>query len=143
MPASQFEIATHGRPLCFDRSAQPGKLSSLPIDKRKANSLQSRSEDSKKDGEMVKPKTWATMTPEEQEAWREKEREYFRKYREANWEKILEKQRMWREANRDGVLEHKRKWREANPEKEREHKRKYHEAHPEKIGSSSSTHDDP
>jgi len=62
---------------------------------------------------MAKFAKWDNMTPDEQEAWREKQREHVRKWRKANPEKAREKYRKCA-----------RKWREANPEKQRELKRK-------------------
>lgn len=44
----------------------------------------------------------------------EKNREYNRKYREANHEKELERIRKWKEANREEVREYNRKYHEAN-----------------------------
>ena len=63
---------------------------------------------------MSKPKTWDVMTPEQQEAWREKDRERNRKWREANPEKVRERKRKYHEANLEKVRERKRKYREKN-----------------------------
>ena len=84
---------------------------------------------------MSKPKTFDTLTPERQEAWKEKQRKRMRKYREANREKILERMRKYYEANckkssnyyaanREKIAERKRKYHEANREKNAERSRK-------------------
>ena len=58
------------------------------------------------------------MTEEERKAW---DREYSRRYREANAEKVRERERRYREANADKVREYNRerarRWRRANPER--------------------------
>jgi hypothetical protein len=58
-------------------------------------------------------------------------REYHRKWREANPEKKRESNRKWREANLEKARESERKWREVNPEKKREFNRKWREDNPE------------
>lgn len=61
----------------------------------------------------------------------EKQREYSRKYYEANAEKKREYDRQYYKANREKVRERNRKYYKANREKERERNRKRHEASPE------------
>ena len=69
------------------------------------------------------------------EASKKRNKEYKRKYYQANREAILERgreqQRRWREANREALLESKRKYREANREILREKAREYHYANRE------------
>lgn len=72
------------------------------------------------------------MTPSEQEAWRERKREYVRKWHAANPEKVREYKRKWEAANPEKMREKKRKWREVNPKKVLEYQRKYRNANPEK-----------
>lgn len=81
---------------------------------------------------MYKPKNWDLLSPVEQEAWRERKREYVRKWHAANPEKVREYKRKWEAANPKKMREKKRKWREANPKKAREAQRKYRNANPEK-----------
>jgi hypothetical protein len=59
---------------------------------------------------MAKPKAFDSLTPEQQDAWRVKEREYQRKRRAANPEKLAETERKWRTANTEKVAEQKRKY---------------------------------
>lgn len=70
---------------------------------------------------MSKPKN---MTPDQESAWREKERErqrgLSRKRRAANPDKAREKDRKWRAANTEKAREVIRKWYAANIEKARE-----------------------
>jgi hypothetical protein len=76
---------------------------------------------------MSKPKAFDSWTPEQQEAWLEKKREHYRKYRAANREKIREQACNHYAANREKIREKQRKYceanREANREKIRERKR--------------------
>lgn len=85
---------------------------------------------------MAKPAKWDSMTPSEQEAWREKQREHVRKWRKDNHEKHLESKRKRYEANPEKQREQNRKWREANPEKERESRREQYAANSEKVRES-------
>ena len=82
---------------------------------------------------MSKPKKWDLLSSVEQEAWRMRNREGCRKYREENPEKCREQKRKRYESNRDKVRESSRKWRVSNPEKYREAKRKYREANLKKA----------
>ena len=63
------------------------------------------------------------------EEQKQKEREYNKRYREANKEKILEYKKQYREANKEKIQE----YREANKEKAREQRKQYREANKEKI----------
>jgi hypothetical protein len=62
----------------------------------------------------------------------EKQREYSRRYREANREQIRERERSRRAANREQVNEAARRRYAANPEKHREQGRRYHAANRER-----------
>jgi len=73
---------------------------------------------------MAKPKAFDSWTPEQQDAWRVKEREYRRKLHAANREKVAEYQRKYRAANREKFAEYHRKRRAANAEKFAEYDRK-------------------
>ena len=64
---------------------------------------------------------------------KECEKEYQRKYREANKEKVAGYERKYREANKEKIAERDRKYREANREKKLEYNRKYYEANKENI----------
>ena len=75
---------------------------------------------------MSKPKSWDSMTPEAQEAWKQKELEWKRKYRAENPEKIIKYQRTYQR-------KYQREYRAENPEKIRERERKYRAENPEKI----------
>ena len=76
---------------------------------------------------MSKPKKWDLLSPVEQEAWRERKREYSRKYREDNPEKCREIARKWRELNLKKARETYCEWRKANLEKDKERCREsYH-----------------
>jgi hypothetical protein len=63
----------------------------------------------------------------------ERRREYYRKYREANKEKLAESDRKHYKANKEKIAERGRKYRKANKETIAERKRKYCEANKEKI----------
>ena len=58
-----------------------------------------------------------------------KRREYDRRYREKNREKLLEQKRAWREANPEKVREQNRRYREANRKKIRESNRRWWHKH--------------
>ena len=70
-------------------------------------------------------------------AWREANRERLREQDKkdyaANREKVLEYQKKYRKANADKVLEREKKYRKANREKIREAKRRYYKRHSEKV----------
>ena len=68
---------------------------------------------------MAKPAKWDSMTPSEQDAWRERKRERDRKRYEANPEKKREVSRRYYETNFEKQREKNRKWCEANHEKRR------------------------
>lgn len=55
---------------------------------------------------------------------KEKDAEKQRRYREANKEKLAEAYRKYRESNKEKIAERKRKWRSENKELVREHSRK-------------------
>ena len=57
---------------------------------------------------------------------KECEREYHRRYREGNREKVQERGRRWREENRDNRLEYERRYREENLDERREYGRRYY-----------------
>jgi hypothetical protein len=80
-----------------------------------------------------KPKNLEEMSDDEREAWRVKDRERQRKWREANPEKKAERSRKWYEANREKISEQKRKYREANRQELAEKCRKYKKANREKV----------
>ena len=61
-----------------------------------------------------------------------KRREYDKRYRELNKEKIADCKRKHREKNKEKISEYSRKWEEENKEKRREYKRKYREENKEK-----------
>jgi len=82
---------------------------------------------------MPRPKNWEELSDEARDAWRAKRREYDRKWRETNPEKILEKQRKYSEVNREKELKRKRNYREANPDKVAEYHRKWQKANREKF----------
>jgi hypothetical protein len=50
-----------------------------------------------------KPKNWEELSEDEREAWRVKDRERRRKWRECNPEKVAESMRKYREANPDRI----------------------------------------
>jgi 5-methylcytosine-specific restriction endonuclease McrA len=58
----------------------------------------------------------------------DKQREYYRKYREANKAAIAERDRKYREANKAAIAERMREWREANKAAIAEKVREYYEA---------------
>lgn len=62
--------------------------------------------------------------------WNEKEwqKEYNKKYREINKEKIIEQRKKSYEENKEIILERNRKWREANKDLIRERKKEYRAA---------------
>jgi hypothetical protein len=84
-----------------------------------------------------------SISDDDIEKRREKQREYHRRWRaahpEASREANRESMRKWREANPGANRESMRKWREANPEANRESMRKraadpaYRAAHPERY----------
>jgi len=86
---------------------------------------------------MSRPKAFNTWTPEQQEDWLEKRREYLRKWaaanRKKNPEKVADNQRKWRASNPEKVTEGERKWRASNPEKVAESQRKHYAANVEKF----------
>ena len=60
-------------------------------------------------------------------------KEWQRKYREENHERITERQRKYREEHPEKIKEHQRKHRETNREKIAKRERKYREDHHERI----------
>jgi len=80
-----------------------------------------------------KPKNWDELSDDAREAWRVKDRDRMRKWREANPERKAKNARKYHEANRDKIAERNRKYREANHEKDLEQKRKSYEANREKV----------
>ena len=63
----------------------------------------------------------------------EKRREYDRKWREANRERIRANAQKWRDENREHVRSEKRKWYDKNKESAVEYNKKRYEAHKDKI----------
>ena len=63
---------------------------------------------------MSKPKKWDTMTPEDQEAWREKKRVYERNRTQS--EKAKDRGAEWRKANREKMAKKKRDQYNKKPE---------------------------
>ena len=63
----------------------------------------------------------------------EKQKEYYRKWRETNPEKQKEYCRKWKVANREKQKESNRKWKVANPEKVRGYHRRQKAKHPERV----------
>lgn len=59
------------------------------------------------------------------------EKEYNRRWREANLEQVRENKRRYRLLNPEKVRENKHRWYEANPEKARETQRRWYEANTE------------
>jgi hypothetical protein len=59
--------------------------------------------------------------------------ERYRKYYQANAEKINERDRKYRQANAEKIAERQRKWKQANPEKVTERDRKYRQSNAEKF----------
>jgi 5-methylcytosine-specific restriction endonuclease McrA len=68
-----------------------------------------------------------------QEERKARNREAYRKWREANREQDRERCRKWRDANPERVREQARKRRDANPELDREQSRKWRDANPEQA----------
>ena len=66
----------------------------------------------------------------------EKQREYFRKWYEANRERKLTNTKAWYEANRERYEETKKAWREANRERRAAKQRDYYEANREHCAAS-------
>jgi hypothetical protein len=63
------------------------------------------------------------------EAYKAKNREAQRRYRERNREAIKEKMRKWHEAHPGKQAEHMRKWRESNRDRARQYAREYYHKH--------------
>lgn len=97
---------------------------------------------------MSKPKSWDSLTPEAQEAWKQKERARLRKYRAENpektrelllkyWakntEKINDRKRKYYAKNTEKINENMREWRAKNPKKTKEYGRKHHAKNLEEI----------
>ena len=82
---------------------------------------------------MAKPAKWDSMTPSEQEAWREKNQKACRKWYAANREKVRKSSRKWQAANPGKKREFDRKYREANLDKRRKNASRYREANLEKV----------
>jgi 5-methylcytosine-specific restriction endonuclease McrA len=66
-------------------------------------------------------------------ASREYQREYQRRRYEANREAIIQRTRQYRETNREMVLARQRRYRQANPDKARESQRRYAKGNPDQI----------
>jgi hypothetical protein len=74
---------------------------------------------------MTKPKN---MTPEQEAAWREKDRAYTKAWREANKEKVQAHKKAYREAHKEKDRAIVKAWREANKEKVQASKKAWGEA---------------
>lgn len=60
-------------------------------------------------------------------------REYYKKYRDKNHDKLLQLKRKWIDNNRNHVNESNRKYKKENSEKERQYKTNYNNANREQI----------
>ena len=63
----------------------------------------------------------------------EERREYMRRYRERNKDKVAEQQRRYYERNKDKVAEQQRRYRERNKDKVAEQQRRYRERNKDKV----------
>jgi Recombination endonuclease VII len=72
------------------------------------------------------------MSPLSDEEKRRRKREYERRYKAANPEKVRELARRYREANREKLAEAKRRYAAENPEKVREYRRSWYAGNREK-----------
>ena len=59
--------------------------------------------------------------------------QYFKKYYEANKDRIKAKEKEYYELNKEVIKEHSREWQANNPEKARLQKKKYYEVHKNNI----------
>jgi len=80
--------------------------------------------------------SFAEMSREYGRRWRQSNpdrmRELSRRHYESNRDKAIQRSRLWRLANPDKMREHRRRWRRLNPKNSREMSRRYYNANREK-----------
>ena len=77
---------------------------------------------------------------EQRKKYREENKEKLKKYREENKEKAKEYSKKYREGNKEKIKEDKKKYREENKEKLREYNKKYNEENKERYMASTTKH---